>query len=66
MVLLSTHSGIFLSFTREFFVNLSDPQKEKAITLFEKYREIFFKNYFDLGCVANVEHKVNTQGHAPF
>ena len=55
-----------MAIPREFFENLSDPQKEKAITLFEKYRDIFSKNDFDLGCAANIEHKVDTQGHAPF
>ena len=43
MGLPSTHSGIFLAILREFFENLSDPQKEKAIILFTKYRDIFSK-----------------------
>ena len=66
MGFLSTNSGIFLAIPREFFKNLSDPQKKEAIILFEKYRGIFSKTNFDLGCAADVEHKVNTQGHAPF
>ena len=48
MGLPSTHIGIFLAIPREFFKNLSDPQKEKLIILFDKYRDIIKKMILSL------------------
>ncbi|KAJ9078278.1 hypothetical protein DSO57_1008408 [Entomophthora muscae] len=39
---------------------LTVAQQDAAITLFEKYKEIFAKDNFDLGCACNTLHHIDT------
>ncbi|KAJ9072562.1 hypothetical protein DSO57_1026237 [Entomophthora muscae] len=45
--------------------SLNQEQQEQASALFEKYRCIFAKDDFDLGCAADVTHHIDTGDNKP-
>ncbi|KAJ9078058.1 hypothetical protein DSO57_1010873 [Entomophthora muscae] len=46
-------------------VGLSTSEKDAIMKLFEKYKSIFAKDNFDLGCAKNVQHYINTGDMPP-
>ena len=47
---------------RDSLLGLSDSEKDQALALFDKYKDIFAKDDLDLGKAIGVEHVIDTQG----
>ncbi|KAJ9088604.1 hypothetical protein DSO57_1021370 [Entomophthora muscae] len=51
--------------SHEQFQGLTLAQQDAALALFKKYKEIFAKDNFDLGCARNTLHHINTGEEQP-
>ena len=63
---LPTRTTKILSvFSREDLIDLDDRQFEFASELFNKYKHIFAKDDYDLGCASNTHHVLDVGNHPP-
>ncbi|KAJ9090606.1 hypothetical protein DSO57_1000458 [Entomophthora muscae] len=60
MGLPDTKPPVYPDIPQETLVGLSTSEQDFVLKLFEKYKSIFAKDTFDLGCARNVQHHIDT------
>ncbi|KAJ9078810.1 hypothetical protein DSO57_1002871 [Entomophthora muscae] len=60
-----TLPAVYTIITCKKLQGLTVAQQDTALALFEKYKEIFAKDNFDLGCACNTLHHIDTDEEQP-